>query len=130
MLNTDQITNLNFSRLVDFHVAEAAAITVASVPYDVQVPYGVLAIEGTRLLAVEEKPMTRFNVNAGFYVVDPHVIEMVTPGQPMTLPQLMGEALARGMKVVVFPVLEKWIDIGTPDDLQQALLTFATGEEV
>jgi NDP-sugar pyrophosphorylase family protein len=41
----------------------------------------------------------------------------------------MQDVLDRGMKVAVFPLLETWIDIGTPDDLQQALLMFATGEE-
>lgn len=130
VLNTDQITSLNFARMVDYHVGEEAAITVASVPYDVQVPYGVIATEGTRLVAIDEKPSTRFQINAGFYVVDPDAIDMITPGQPMTLPELIDEALQRGLKVAVFPVLEKWIDIGTPEDLQQALLTFATGEEV
>ena len=130
VLNTDQITTLNFARLVEYHLAEEAAITVASIPYDVEVPYGVLAVEGTRLTAIQEKPRTRFQVNAGFIAVRPDVIDMVTPGQPMNMVELMEEAMARGMKVAVFPLLEKWLDVGTPDDLQQALLLFVTGEEV
>lgn len=130
VLNTDQITTLNFARLVDYHLAEDAAITVASVPYDVQVPYGVLAVDGTRLTAIQEKPRTRFNVNAGFIAVRPDVLDMVTPGEPMNMVELMEEAMARDMKVSVFPLLERWIDVGTPDDLQQALLMFVTGEQV
>jgi NDP-sugar pyrophosphorylase family protein len=130
VLNTDQITNLNFARLADYHLAESAAITVASVPHEVQVPYGVLVTEGTRLVSIQEKPSTRFNINAGFIAVSPDVIDMIEPGQPMDIVQLIEEAMDRGMKVSVFPLLEKWIDIGTPDDLQQALLMFATGEEV
>jgi NDP-sugar pyrophosphorylase family protein len=130
VLNTDQITTLNFARLVDYHLAEDAAITVASIPYDVEVPYGVLAVEGTRLTAIQEKPRTRFQVNAGFIAVRPDVIDMVTPGQPMNMVELMEETMERGMKVAVFPLLEKWLDVGTPDDLQQALMMFVTGEEV
>lgn len=130
VLNTDQITSLNFRRMVDYHLDEQAVITVAAVPYDVEVPYGVLDVDGTRLVSVQEKPTTRFQCNAGFYVVDPSVLPMIPGGQPLTMPSLMQEVLDRGMKVAVFPVVEKWIDIGTPEDLQQALLTFATGEEV
>lgn len=130
VMNTDQITNLNFGRLVDFHVAEEAAITVASVPYDVQVPYGVLATDGSRLVALEEKPTTRFQCNGGYYVVSPEAVALVPPGQPLTVVELMQMALDRDMKVAVFPILETWIDIGTPDDLQRALLTFATGEDI
>lgn len=130
VLNTDQITSLNFARLVDYHLAEDAAITVASVPYHVQVPYGVLTIDGTRLRAIEEKPSTRFNVNAGFIAVHPDVIDMVTPGEPMNMVELMEEAMARDMKVSVFPLLERWLDIGNVDDLREALMLFVTGEEL
>jgi NDP-sugar pyrophosphorylase family protein len=130
VLNSDQITNLNFARMLDFHRVEGAAITIASFTYEVAVPYGVLTTEGTSLVGVAEKPTATFPCSAGFYVVDPSVIARIPAGEPMTMPELIEDVMSSGGRVAVFPILETWIDIGTPEDLQRALLAFATGEEV
>lgn len=130
VLNADQITNLNFARMVDFHRAEGTAITVASFTHEIPVPYGVLESEGGRLVGIDEKPTLRLPCNAGFYVIDPAVLDLVPVGRASTMPQLIDAARARGDAVAVFPLLERWIDIGTPEELEAALLWAATGEEV
>ena len=39
-------------------------------------------------------------------------------------------AMAAGHKVVAFPIVETWLDIGNFDDLNNALMWFVTGEEL
>jgi dTDP-glucose pyrophosphorylase len=128
--NTDQITNLSFARMVDFHLAEQADLTVAAFMHEVSVPYGVFEVSGTALIGVREKPTLRLPINAGYYVVDPNAIPLIPRGQRFGMDELMAAVMRTGGRVVVFPMVEKWIDIGTPEALEQALLLFATGEEV
>ena len=128
--NTDQITNMSFERLVDYHVAEQADVTVAAVPFEVSVPYGVFELENGELTGLAEKPTVRFPCNGGYYVVDPGAIARVPRGEHYTMVDLMQSVMESGGRVAVFPLVETWIDIGTPEELEKALLWAATGEDV
>ena len=128
--NADQVTALDFMRMVEWHRAEGAAITVASFEFTTQVPYGVLDIEGTRFRGMSEKPVLRNRCNAGFYVLEPSVVDLVPSHTYFGMDALLTAALDAGLPVSVFPLLETWIDIGTPEELEKALLLFATGDEV
>lgn len=126
----DQVTSLPFARLVDFHNQEQAAITVAAFEHEVPVPYGVLRLEGARVTGIDEKPTLRLRCNAGIYVLDPTVLPLVPSDQMFGMPALVEAALGAGMAVATFPILERWIEIGTPETLEAALLSFAAGEEM
>jgi dTDP-glucose pyrophosphorylase len=124
--NSDQITNLSMARIVDYHLAEQADITVASMAFAVDVPYGVFDLRGTELVGLQEKPTVRLPCNAGYYVIDPGVIPQIPKGEYFTMVDLMESVMRGGGRVVVFPMVETWIDIGTPEELEQALLWAAT----
>jgi len=130
VLNADQVTQLSFARMVDFHVAEGAAVTVGVFFHEEQVKYGVVELDGSAVTAIREKPTLRWPCNAGFYVLDPAALDLVPDGEPFTMPQLAEAALAGGQRVVAFPIVETWLDIGNFDDLNHALLWFVTGEEL
>jgi dTDP-glucose pyrophosphorylase len=127
--NTDQITNMSFARLVDYHVAEQADVTVASFSYEVPVPYGVFDLRGAELAGLQEKPTVRFPCNAGYYVVEPGLIPSIPKGEYYTMVDLMQSVMNSGGRVAVFPMVESWHDIGTPEELEKALLWSATGED-
>lgn len=128
--NADQVTALNFARMVDWHRAEGAAITVGSFEHTTQVPYGVLDVDGSRFLGIAEKPELRSRCNAGIYVLEPSVVDLVPRNTYFGMDRLLAEAVASDLLVSVFPILETWIDIGTQEELEKALMWFATGEEV
>ena len=128
--NTDQITGMSFARLVDYHLAEQADVTVAAVPFEVSVPYGVLELSNGELTGLSEKPTVRFPCSGGYYVVDPGAIALIPRNELYTIVDLMHAIMRRGGRVAVFPIVELWIDIGNPDDLEKALLWSATGEDV
>jgi NDP-sugar pyrophosphorylase family protein len=129
VLNADQSTGLRFRRMADYHRAEGAAITIGAFTHEVPIPYGVLGDDDGELVSWEEKPTARFRCSAGFYVIDPGVLDLVPAGRASSMPELVAAAQARGDKVVVFPILERWLDIGTPEELEQALLWTVTGED-
>lgn len=130
VMNADQVTALHFARLVDFHRQQGAAITVGTFEHAVQVPYGVMRLDGPSVRGIDEKPVVRHLCNAGLYVLEPDVVELVPRNTFFGMPNLVEAALADGRSVAAFPILEKFIDIGTLEELEAALVLFATGEEV
>jgi dTDP-glucose pyrophosphorylase len=129
VMNADQISSLPFDRLVEHHSRSGAGITVAAFEHAVAVPYGVLRLDGAAVAGIEEKPTLRMPCNAGIYVLDPEVLDLVPPATPYQMPALIGAAMAAGTAVGAFPIIERFIDIGTREELDKALLWFATGEE-
>lgn len=129
VMNADQISSLRFDRLVEHHTRAGSAITVAAFEHAVDVPYGVLQLDGAGVTGIEEKPTLRMPCNAGIYVLDPEVLALVPPATPYQMPALISAAMERGMAVGAFPIIERFIDIGTREELDKALLWFATGEE-
>lgn len=130
VMNADQVTALNFARLVDFHRQQNAAMTIGAFVHEVSIPYGVLRLDGEHVQGIAEKPTLHHLCNAGIYVLEPEVVDLVPRNTFFGMPSLAEAVLAAGRPVAAFPILEKFIDIGTPEELEAALLYFATGEEV
>jgi dTDP-glucose pyrophosphorylase len=122
IMNSDLLTNVDFGALLKFHVAEKNLVTVGVKQYVLEVPYGVVDIEGTRVTAVREKPQLRFLVNAGLYALEPAATELLPAdgGGAFHMTQLVERALAEGSRVGSFPVHEYWLDIGQLADYERA----------
>ena len=67
-----------------------------------------------------EKPIQRFFVNAGIYVVSPRVIQSVEKNQKIDMPTLLEQHMEERQKVLMFPIHEYWLDIGRMDDFNRA----------
>jgi NDP-sugar pyrophosphorylase family protein len=127
--NADIVTTMSFARLFDYHWHHRAAITVAAVGYVSHIPYGVLRTAGHYMLRIDEKPEQRSLVNGGIYVLDPEVLRFIKGRAPLDMPDLVADVLAEGLPVCVFPILEKWFDVGQLEDLERARTEFASIEE-
>lgn len=120
VMNADLITTLDFRYLLRFHAEEKAAATMCVRQYEFQVPYGVVQLNGSDILSVEEKPIHRFFVNAGIYVLSPEVIDAIPDNTRADMPTVI-QLVTEGKGVVrAFPVPEYWIDIGKIEDYQRA----------
>lgn len=118
--NADIVTTLDFARLFDYHWHHRAAITVAATSFVSTIPYGVLRTAAHYLVHVEEKPMETALVSGGVYVLDPEVLRFIKGRAPLDMPDLVADVLAEGLPVCVFPILEKWYDVGRHEDLERA----------
>jgi dTDP-glucose pyrophosphorylase len=127
--NGDLVTTVDFRSLFDFHWHHSGAITVCGAEHRTYVPYGVLQTVEHHLLGITEKPERFDFVSAGMYVLQPEVLRFVPPDTSMGMPDLIADVLAEGLPVHVFPMLEGWFDIGSPEEFEKVLLAFATGEE-
>ena len=88
--------------------------------YTFEVPYGVAMIEDHRLVGISEKPRHHFFVNAGIYVLDPEVLDLVPPDGPFQMTQVFQELIDQERPITVFPLREYWLDIGQIADLERA----------
>jgi dTDP-glucose pyrophosphorylase len=127
--NGDLVTTVDFAAMVDYHRYHGADLTVAGVEYSAQVPYGVLRTADHHLLHIDEKPTLRQLVSAGMYVVQPEVLRYVPRDRPFGMPDLVDAVLRDGRTVTVFPLLERWSDIGTRDEFERVLFEFAVEED-
>jgi dTDP-glucose pyrophosphorylase len=119
--NCDVILEMDYSSLLRYHADRRHQVTVVGSLRDFTVPYGVLQIEGEELSGIEEKPSFHFLVNAGVYVLEPAALELVTPGVPLDMPELILRAKHHGLKVGVFPHHGRWFDVGQWEEYRQTL---------
>lgn len=120
MINGDILTNMDFSKLLEFHNKENADATMCVREYDYQIPYGVIYGEGHRITSMIEKPIQRFHINAGIYVVNPEVYNSVDKDTAIDMPTLLENKIAKNKSVLMFPLHEYWLDIGQMDDYRRA----------
>lgn len=121
VVNGDLLTKVNFRTLLSFHETCGHQATICVREHTVEVPYGVVEVKGTLMDDLVEKPVYRMLVNAGIYVLEPEVLNLVRPNQRMDMTELLNllrEAPDR--PVGCFPVSEYWLDVGRPVDHQQA----------
>ncbi|MBF0407520.1 MAG: nucleotidyltransferase family protein [Candidatus Riflebacteria bacterium] len=120
VMNGDILTRINFQHLLDFHLEKKSKATMCTREYSIQIPYGVVKTDGTRLREIEEKPVNSFLANAGIYVLEPETVKLVPSNTFFDMPDLFREVILRGMETHVFPIREYWVDIGHIDDFEKA----------
>lgn len=129
VINADLLTTLQFASVLNFHTETGALATMCAREYSVEVPYGVIEFDETRLRSIIEKPTHKHFVNAGIYVLSPEALDHVASGEWLDMPTLFERALAKGQIASVFPMQEYWIDIGRMEDLDRARAKFDVSAE-
>lgn len=120
MMNGDVLTKVDFERLLSFHLENDAKATMCVREYEYQIPYGVINGEGNKILSMVEKPVHRFFVNAGIYVVSPEIARALPRNHKVDMPTLLEQRIECSDSVLMFPIHEYWLDIGRMDDFNRA----------
>lgn len=120
VMNGDLLTNINFEHLLDFHGFGNSIATMCVREYEHQVPYGVIQIRDNKIESIEEKPINKFFVNAGIYILSPKVLEFIPDNKFYDMPTLFQELINNQLNVLSFPIHEYWLDIGRIIDYEKA----------
>ena len=122
VMNGDLLTELDYRSLIKFHRESGCAMTVCVRRHSIKIPYGVIEMgqENRTVSEIVEKPDHEFLVNAGIYMLEPEVIDLIPKGQFFDMVQLMNTVMAGKMEVAAFPILEYWKDIGQHDQIREA----------
>jgi len=121
VLNGDVLTRVDYGRLLRFHDEQQAAATLCVREYATQIPYGVVRMDDLHVLTLEEKPVISNYVNAGIYLLDPALLDLVPQNQFFDMPTLLEKAMQHQHRVSAFPIHEYWLDVGHPETLERAL---------
>jgi NDP-sugar pyrophosphorylase family protein len=66
-------------------------------------------------------------INAGVYVLDPAVLNLMLSNNYCDMPQLFELIGMEGMRTIAYPMHEPWLDVGREDDLNKALRVMTDG---
>lgn len=121
VMNSDLFTNINYEDFYLHFKEHDADMSVAAVPYSVSVPYGILDIEGKRnIKGLIEKPTYDYYANAGIYLIKRSALDLIPDDTMFHSTDLLEALVARGKKVIRFPLNGTWIDIGNPQEYKRA----------
>lgn len=120
VMNSDVFTNIDFEDFYLHFCQNDAEMSVAAIPYNVSIPFGVLDLDGRNVKGILEKPKFNYYANAGIYLVRRRALDEIPQGTFFHATDLMEKLIAQGKKVIRYPLNGTWIDIGTPQEYQKA----------
>lgn len=124
VMNGDLLTNVNFEHLLDYHSSNNAIATMCVREYDFQVPYGVVHIEEGHIRSIQEKPIHKFFVSAGIYMLSPKALTIIPQNEFYDMPSLFETLIHEGQKTISFPIREYWLDIGHMEEYEKAQIEY------
>jgi NDP-mannose synthase len=125
VMNGDLLTTLDYGAMVRRHIDSKAAATIGVFPRDVKIDFGVLELgERGQLIQYKEKPRFEFLVSMGVNAFHRSVLDFVPKGQYLDIPTLAMNLTRAGKEVLTYRSDCQWLDIGRPDDYEQALELF------
>jgi NDP-sugar pyrophosphorylase family protein len=123
--NGDVLTTLNYQELLGYHFQCGAIATVASHVRRVKIDLGVIERnENNEIVGYLEKPSYDYFVSMGIYVFEPRVLSFIPHNEYLDFPDLVLKLIAAGERVCSYPFDGYWMDLGRPDDYEQAVMDF------
>jgi NDP-mannose synthase len=125
VMNGDILTTLDYRGFFEGHGKSDAICTIASYPKPVKIDLGVLETEGSnRVIHYTEKPVLHYNVSMGIYAFDKRVIDFIPDHAYFDFPNLILRLIENRQTVRAHPFDGLWLDIGRPEDYDEAVRTF------
>ena len=124
VFNGDVLTDLDLTRLLEFHRASSAVATLTTTEVADPTPFGLIVSDATgRISRFLEKPSReeavvygdRFYINAGTYVLAPEIFGDVPAGRNWSFErQVFPGLLEGGQPLYAFAGDTYWRDVGSP----------------
>ncbi len=138
VLNGDVLTDLDIAEVVAFHREKRAAATIVLTPVADPSAYGLVetgADASVRRFLEKPKPeelagLTTSNINAGIYVLEPSVLDLIPANENVSFEYNVFPDLLKAEKGFFAFVMRGnyWRDIGTPASYLQAHHDFTSGQ--
>ena len=132
VVNGDVMTDLDLTALIAFHDEHGAEGTIALTKVEDPSHFGVVPTDDDgRVLAFVEKPprdeAPTDLINAGFYVLEPSVLDRIPEGRRVNIERETFPAMVRDATLYARADDAYWIDVGTPERYLQASLDMLDG---
>lgn len=137
VLNGDILTDLDISKLVEFHQKNGSTATLAIKQVDDPTAYGLVETDAeARIVRFLEKPRSEDaqeikvnTINAGIYVLEPSILDLIPAGETRSFEyDVFPAILEKKLPFLGFP-MEKtyWRDLGNPKSYLEAHHDFLGG---
>ena len=120
VLNSDLLSNIDFEDFYNSFKNNNYQMSVASIPYNVSIPYAVLKLNKDIINEFVEKPKYTYYSNAGIYLMKKELKKLIPQNSFYNSTDLMNELISSKMRLGHFPIIGYWLDIGRHDDYIQA----------
>ena len=120
LMNSDVFTNIDYEDFFLHFRQHDAEMSVAAIPYNVSIPYGILDLDGRNIQGLLEKPKYTYYANAGIYLIKLRALDEVPEDTFFNATDLVERLIAKGKRVIRYPLNGTWIDIGNPQEYQKA----------
>ena len=120
VMNSDLFTNIDYEDFYLHFQQHDAEMSVAAIPYNVSIPYGILDLDGRNIQGLLEKPKYTYYVNAGIYLIKRSALDEIPDNTFFNATDLVEKLIAEGKSVIRYPLNGTWIDIGNPQEYQKA----------
>ena len=118
VMNSDLFTNIDFEAMYLHFMEHNADMSIAVVPYDLTIPYGILETQNELVQNILEKPT--YSANAGIYLIKRELLELIPEGTFFNATEMIKQLIDKGYEVRYFPLNGTWIDIGSMTEYQKA----------
>lgn len=135
VVNSDVLTDINFTELINLHASTGATATIGLIPVDDPSRFGVVVTDaGGRVTAFIEKPPTGTAptnlINAGIYVMEPAALDIVERGRRVSVEREVFPAMVDLGTLYAMACDGYWIDAGNPTSYIQANIDIAGGSVI
>jgi mannose-1-phosphate guanylyltransferase len=120
VFNGDVVSSLDLHAIREFHKEKGGIGTIAMWEVEDPTRYGILGFDPklkiTRFLE-KPKPEEAFSnwINAGVYVLEPEILDLIEPQIPTSIEKEIFPPLAAEGKLYGFKFRGYWVDAGTPE---------------
>lgn len=130
VMNGDLLTTIDYSAMVRKHIDSGAEATIGVFPREIKINFGVLELDqNEELVKYSEKPSLEYLVSMGVNVFSKSVLDFIPYAQYLDIPALMMNLKNAGKKVLGYRSQCEWLDIGRPDDYEEAVAAFNQARE-
>ena len=120
LMNSDVFTNIDYEDFFLHFQQHDAEMSVAAIPYNVSIPYGILDLDGRNIQGLLEKPKYTYYANAGIYLIKRNALEEIPKDTFFNATDLVKKLIKKKETVIRYPLNGTWIDIGNPQEYQKA----------
>tara|TARA_E500000178_G_C16852549_1_gene675847 strand:+ start:259 stop:963 length:705 start_codon:yes stop_codon:yes gene_type:complete len=121
LINGDIYTEVDFEKMLNFAKSTNEDIVVGCIEKTKQSPFGVLEINSGKISGIIEKPISKFHISAGIYVLKGRAIKKVPKDTFFTMPDLIKLYLKSGMIIPTYEIKEFWLGIENAENLDETL---------
>ncbi len=117
----DSIFDFNLRNMINQHKKKKSFVTMSLYEYKTNLPYGVIETTKTdKVIAWNEKPEIKANINMGCYVMEPGIMDMIPKNIPYGMDDVIKKVMAK--KKLVSSIVSKkgFLDIGNKVSYKKA----------